>query len=122
MNCGKIVERRDQVFTTFLPSVSFNFSIFVITCSSTTGPFFKLRPMIEPPFVIALRFPRTVAQSRYFLRRRTINLSDLFFFLRVLYPRVGLPHGDIGDLRPIGERPSPPPCGWSLGFITDPRT
>src|SRR4051812_4397454 len=85
MNCGKIVERRDQVLTTCLPSVSFNFSIFVIKCSSTKGPFFKLRPMIEPPFVIVLRLVfGTVGQSRYFLRRRTINLSDLFFFLRVL--------------------------------------
>jgi hypothetical protein len=38
-----------------------------------------------PPFVIGLRFvDRTVGQLRYFLRRRTINLSDLLTFLRVL--------------------------------------
>ena len=46
-----------------------------------------------------------------------MNLSDALFFLRVLNPRVGLPHGDIGDLRPIGERPSPPPCGDQLGSL-----
>jgi hypothetical protein len=23
---------------------------------------------------------------------------------------------------PMGARPSPPPCGWSTGFITTPRT
>ena len=56
------------------------------------------------------------------LRPRTINLLDAFFLLRVFKPRAGLPHGVTGDLRPIGVRPSPPPCGWSLGFITEPRT
>gem|GEM_PF-4343644 len=33
-----------------------------------------------------------------------------------------MPHGVNGALRPIGARPSPPPCGWSIGFITEPRT
>src|SRR5690554_4994804 len=107
-----MVERRDQVLITCFLPLSFKASTFFIKCSSTKGPFFKLRPIIEPPFVIVLRFSlRTVVQSRYFLRRRTINLSDLLFFLRVLYPRVGLPQGVIGDLRPIGALPSPPPCG-----------
>src|SRR3954465_15545319 len=32
-----------------------------------------------------------------------------------------LPHGDTG-CRPPDVRPSPPPCGWSTGFITTPRT
>ena len=50
-----------------------------------------------------------------------ILLEDLFFFL-VFSPRAGLPQGVIGPERPIGARPSPPPCGWSLGFITEPRT
>ena len=67
-------------------------------------------------FGASLRDCRTVLKVNrttipLFLRRRTMNLSDALFFLRVLNPRVGLPHGDIGDLRPIGERPSPPPCG-----------
>src|SRR5690554_1037901 len=111
MNSGKIVERRDHVLITLLSSP--NASTFFIKCSSTKGPFFKLRPIIVPPFAIELRLflRRTVGQPRYFLRRRTIYLSVSLFFFLVLYPSVGLPHGDIGDLRPIGARPSPPPCG-----------
>ena len=50
-----------------------------------------------------------------------ILLEDLFFFL-VLSPRAGLPQGVIGPERQIGARPSPSPSGWSLGFITEPRT
>ena len=33
-----------------------------------------------------------------------------------------LPHGVTGLGIPIGDLPSPPPCGWSFGFITTPRT
>ena len=43
------------------------------------------------------------------LRRLTISLLEAFFVLRVLTPIAFLPHGVIGDLRPIGVRPSPPP-------------
>src|ERR1700710_2533780 len=39
---------------------------------------------------------------------------------RVFLPLVGLPHGVTG-WRPPEVRPSPPPCGWSTGFITTPR-
>src|SRR5476651_2170495 len=42
-------------------------------------------------------------------------------FLRVLPPLVGLPQGVTG-LRPPLVRPSPPPWGWSIGFIAVPRT
>lgn len=49
--------------------------------------------------------------SDYFLRLRMINLFDLAFLERVLRPVVFLPHGDIGDGRPTGALPSPPPCG-----------
>ena len=31
---------------------------------------------------------------------------------------AGLPHGVHGPERPTGALPSPPPCGWSFGFIT----
>src|ERR1700690_3113503 len=41
--------------------------------------------------------------------------------LRVRYPWVGLPQGVTG-CRPELDLPSPPPCGWSTGFIADPRT
>ncbi|EPJ16537.1 hypothetical protein CP02DC21_1980, partial [Chlamydia psittaci 02DC21] len=45
-----------------------------------------------------------------------------FLVFLVLTPGAFLPHGVIGLLRPIGWRPSPPPCGWSLGFIAEPLT
>src|SRR3977135_1172662 len=50
-----------------------------------------------------------------------INLSEAFFGLRVRYPSAGLPHGVFG-LPPGPVLPSPPPCGWSRGFIVEPRT
>ena len=46
----------------------------------------------------------------YFFLLLTINLSE-YFFLLVLLPRAGFPQGVFGPLRPIGDRPSPPPCG-----------
>src|ERR1022692_3455908 len=55
----------------------------------------------------------------YFVRRFTINLSVRLLF-RVLYPRVGWPQGVTG-CRPPEVLPSPPPCGWSTGFIETPR-
>src|SRR3989440_3744815 len=50
-----------------------------------------------------------------------ISLFDFFFALRVRRPRAGLPHGVLG-LPPGPVLPSPPPCGWSTGFMVDPRT
>src|ERR1700712_2842112 len=59
----------------------------------------------------------------YFFRlwrlRRMNLLVDLFE--RVFLPLVGLPHGVTG-WRPPEVRPSPPPCGWSTGFMATPRT
>ena len=49
-----------------------------------------------------------------------MNLSVTLLDL-VLYPLVGTPHGDTGSLPP-DVLPSPPPCGWSTGFITTPLT
>lgn len=34
-----------------------------------------------------------------------------FLGLRVFLPKAGLPQGVTGRERPIGLRPSPPPCG-----------
>src|SRR5712692_2778111 len=56
----------------------------------------------------------------FFGRRRTI-MPAVFLLRRVRYPSVGLPHGVCG-WPPAPERPSPPPCGWSKGFIAMPRT
>src|SRR3954454_25012097 len=60
-----------------------------------------------------LSFPRR--------RPRTINLSDSLCFWRVRLPSVGTPHGVTG-WRPPFDLPPPPPCGWSPGFIAEPRT
>src|SRR5215204_3996010 len=46
-------------------------------------------------------------------------LLDALFFFRVR-PSF-LPHGDAG-CRPPEDLPSPPPSGWSTGFIATPRT
>src|SRR4030067_1089930 len=58
---------------------------------------------------------------RFFPRWRMIYWSESLF-RRVLYPRVGLPHGLFGPGIPVGCRPSPPPCGGSGGLIAVPRT
>src|ERR1700722_15200279 len=58
-------------------------------------------------------------KASYLLLRLTINTS-VRLLLRVLYPRVGCPHGVTG-WRPPEVLPSPPPCGWSTGFIETPR-
>src|SRR5699024_11549251 len=81
---------------------------------SAKGPFFKLRPINKPPLELS--------SSYYLLRSRTIYLFDALLTERVFLPSVGLPQGDTGDGRPIGVRPSPPPCGCSTGFIAEPRT
>src|SRR5205823_1296091 len=60
-----------------------------------------------------LSFPRR--------RPRTIRLSDSLCFWRVRLPSVGTPHGVTG-WRPPFDLPSPPPCGWSTGFMAEPRT
>ena len=47
--------------------------------------------------------------------------SDRLCFFLVGEPKVGFPHGVTGA-RPGVLLPSPPPCGWSTGFMTVPRT
>src|SRR5947209_12855512 len=59
--------------------------------------------------------------SHYFLPRlRTIMLA-VRLLRRVFLPIVIWPQGVVGG-RPDVERASPPPCGWSTGFIAIPRT
>src|SRR5690348_10808810 len=50
----------------------------------------------------------------------TMNLSVALRW-RVLLPMATLPHFVCG-CPPIGALPSPPPCGWSRGFMAEPRT
>src|SRR5512147_2635881 len=97
---GMIVERRDQVLMTLRSPAAFIASTFLARWSSTNGPFFSDRAM---------------AYLRLFTMKRSVRL-----LFRVLAPLVGLPHGVTG-WRPPEVLPSPPPCGWSTGFMTTPR-
>src|SRR6202161_881920 len=79
------VERRDQVRSTFFSLRAFMASTRVCRKESMNGPF-----LVE----------RAISSQSYFLPRRfTINAS-VRLLLRVLYPRVGCPHGVTGCLPP----------------------
>src|SRR3982074_3151434 len=104
-----IVERRDQVLiTVFLPA-SLRTSTFLSRWSSTNGPFLRLRGIFV--YLPAQRFLPV-------RRRRTISWS---LGLRRRVRPSGLPFGFTG-WRPPDVLPSPPPCGWSTGFMATPRT
>jgi len=90
---GTIVERRDQVRTTFFSPRRFISTTRTIKWSSTNGPF-----LIDLGTVYPRPFPR----------RRTMSLLDALFFLRVR-PSF-FPHGEVG-WRPPELLPSPPPSG-----------
>src|SRR5918996_3554856 len=93
------------------------------------------RPRLDDPLLAPLVHPRDLDhqvlvherpllhrprhQPRPFPRRRMICAFDAFFFFLVR-PSF-FPHGDVG-WRPPDDLPSPPPCGWSTGFIATPRT
>src|SRR6516165_3735109 len=98
INSGMMVERRDQVRTTFFSFFSFMSATFFIRWSSTNGPLCNERPM------------RYLFSAYLFLAFLvTIHLS-VRLLLRVLNPRVGWPQGVTG-CRPPEVFPSPPPCG-----------
>src|SRR5438105_12392815 len=59
------------------------------------------------------------AQRFLLVRRRRTIIASLAFRLRVR--PSGLPLGFTG-WRPPEVLPSPPPCGWSTGFMATPRT
>src|SRR5438552_3910626 len=102
---GMIVERRDHVLMTRFSFFEFRSSTFRSRCSSTNGPFFRLRGI---PY---LRDPRV-------RRRRMMSFWDGLFLSRVR--PSGWPHGETG-WRPPDDLPSPPPSGWSTGFMATPR-
>src|SRR3989344_3121387 len=58
----------------------------------------------------------------YLVLLRTTNLFDFFFLFLVFLPPVILPCLVFGRLVPRPCFPSPPPCGWSTGFLTVPLT
>src|SRR5260370_2686314 len=103
---GVMVLRRDHVLNTFFSFFSLSTRIFSRSDGSTYGPFLTERP------IYCVAFPR--------LRPRTMSLVDGFRRCRVFFPST-LPHGDVGG-RPPDVFPSPPPSGWSTGFIATPRT
>src|SRR5262245_8698709 len=105
-NSGSTVQRRAQVLSTRFSPLRFRVSILRTRESTTYGPFLTERAMV-------VRLP-------YFFRRRTMSES-LSLRRRVLRPLVILPHGEHG-WRPPEDLPSPPPMGWSTGFIATPRT
>src|SRR2546425_8090811 len=128
---GVIVLRRAQVLNTFFSLRSFRTRIFTISDSSTYGPFFTLRPMFRPHSQFEMRNSKCEISHFHFhishycvafprFRPRTMSFVDRFFLCRVFLPST-LPHGLVGG-RPPDDLPSPPPSGWSTGFIATPRT
>jgi len=64
---------------------------------------------------------RAIVRSYAFdLRLRMIESSVRLLF-RVFRPFVFQPQGEVGCLPPE-VFPSPPPIGWSTGFMATPRT
>src|SRR5579859_6896810 len=126
---GVTVLRRDQVLITLRSPAAFIASTFSRRWSSMNGPFFKLRGIrwllrYAPCARVRESSLRSSARPHYLRaprvrRRRMMSLSLVLPFLRVR--PSGLPHGDTG-WRPPELLPSPPPSGWSTGFIATPRT
>src|SRR5438046_10121448 len=102
-----MTDARAHVRITFLSRVWFILSILAFKESLMNGPFFDERDIY---------FLRP-----FFSRRRMMSLFEAFLGLRVRKPRAGWPHGVLG-LPPGPVLPSPPPCGWSRGFIVEPLT
>src|SRR3970040_1180230 len=115
-NSGLMVDARAQVFTTRLSPDAFIRSIRPIRRSSRYGPFLMLRALCVRPLPVLLGYFVDLPRRR----PRTMYQLLFFFRLRVLVPS-GRPHGETGG-RPPDVRPSPPPSGWSMGFIATPRT
>src|SRR6185369_14675273 len=111
-NSGRMVDLRDQVFTTFFWFALIKSSTFLARCLSTNGPFLIERAMVRS-FRYWLRTPVR--------RPETMNLS-VRLLTRVVRPLVFWPQGDTGCGLPWPDLPSPPPCGWSTGFMARPRT
>src|SRR6478672_1251614 len=107
-NSGSTVLDRAHVFTTRFSFRPFMPVTRLRRASWTYGPFFTL-------LAIVVASDYCVALPRF--RPRTIRRCDDFFLLRVFTPSF-LPHG-LTTFRPPRVRP---PCGWSTGFMTSPRT
>src|SRR5574338_34879 len=126
-----MVLARLQVLTTFFSFRLLSPSTLRRSASCTKGPFLTLLAMKvssresrgerqgrEPLDSRHLTLDYLVAFPRF--RPRTMCLLDAFLRARVFLPS-GLPQGDTGG-RPPEVLPSPPPSGWSTGFLATPRT
>jgi hypothetical protein len=92
---GKIVDLLDHVLIGALDFSAKAFSTFLAKWSSINGPFLS-----------------DLAISYFFaFLDLTMYLFEAFFLFLVFTPRAFLPHGVIGEGLPIGDLPSPPPCG-----------
>src|SRR3979409_2244080 len=102
-----MVERRLQIVSTSSRPESRAASAFLSREPSTNGPF---------------QTERTMSGVPYFFRLWRLMRMDLLvgLFGGVFLSFVGFPRGVTGG-RPPEVRPSPPPCGWSIGFIETPR-
>src|SRR5882724_8390786 len=98
-----MVERLDHVRMTFLLLVVTASLIFSVRCPSMNGPFLTERGIDQP-----------------FCPRRLMIMPSVRLLLRVFNPLDSCPQGEHG-CRPPLVRPSPPPIGWSTGFIVTPR-
>src|SRR5215475_4245613 len=103
-----MVERRLQILIISWRPDERAVSAFLRRKPSTKGPFHTERAMARP--------------SYFFFRAWRLATMNLVVDLlrRVFLPLVGNPQGVTG-WRPPDVRPSPPPCGWSMGFIATPR-
>src|SRR5215470_12566395 len=103
-----MVERRLQILIISWRPDERALSAFLSRKPSTKGPFHTERAMVRP--------------SYFFFRAWRLDTMNLVVDLlrRVFLPLVGKPQGVTG-CRPPEVRPSPPPCGWSMGFMVTPR-
>src|SRR5215471_1808994 len=75
----------------------------------------------RPPKRRLARLSRhSICSYRFFFERRRVISLSLGRCARLVRPS-GLPHGLTG-CRPPEVLPSPPPIGWSIGFMATPRT
>src|SRR3954470_9455957 len=102
-----MVERRLQILMTSWRPDARAASAFLSRDASTNGPFQTERTMSGVPYFF-----------RLWRLRRMNRLVD--WLERVCLHLVVLPHG-VPGWQPPEAAPLPPPCGWSMGFMTTPR-
>src|SRR5690606_37169628 len=77
--------------------------------------------LVDEGALLEASWHRRGSSHRFLPDRRRRTIRRLLGLLRLRVRPSGWPHGDTG-WRPPEVLPSPPPCGWSTGFMTTPRT